>query len=199
MKLTVTGKQLDVGEAFRTHIAERLASALSKYFGDALEVTVIVTREGQRYRATVAAHVGRNIELFAEGEGHDPYPAFDDAAEHLAKRLRRHKRRLRDHHTKVGGESTAAPAFVLQAPAEIDEPADDESTAEAADAPAVVAEMTTTIAHLTVGEAVMRLDLSREPALLFRNSAHGGLNMIYRRSDGTIGWVDPRESGAERP
>lgn len=191
MKLTVTGRQLDVGDAFRTHIAERLDAILSKYFGDALEVAVTVAKEGQRYRATLMAHVGRNIELFAEGWAHDPYPAFDDAAEHLAKRLRRHKRRLRDHGKPPAQALPAetAPSYVLQPedPGEEDEAAPPE-------APPVVAEMATEILVLTVGQAVMRLDLSREPALLFRSSAHGGLNMVYRRSDGTIGWVDPRNT-----
>lgn len=197
MKLTVTGKQLDVGEAFRTHIAERLQTTLDKYFGRALDVVVTVAREGQRYRATVAAHVGRNIELYAEGDGHDPYPAFEAAAEHLAKRLRRHKRRLRDHHKTPLVDGMLADAFVLRAPNDEIEQAESESI-EIVDAPPVVAELTTNIDRLTVGEAVMRLDLSREPALLFRNSAHGRLNMIYRRSDGTIGWVDPRDSADSR-
>lgn len=191
MKLTVTGRQLDVGEAFRTHMAERLDAILSKYFGAALEVAVTVAKEGQRYRATLMAHVGRNIELFAEGWSHDPYPAFDDAAEHLAKRLRRHKRRLRDDHGKPQAQALpaeTAPSYVLQP----EDPAEDEDAP--AEAPPVVAEMATEILALTVGQAVMRLDLSREPALLFRNSAHGGLNMVYRRSDGTIGWVDPRNA-----
>jgi ribosomal subunit interface protein len=194
MKLTVTGKQLDVGDAFRTHIAERLQSTLAKYFGDALEVAVTVTREGARYRANVQAHVGRNIELFAEGWAHEPYPAFDDAAEHLAKRLRRHKRRLRDHNKPAQADAVAAeraPAFVLQ-------PDEQEGTHDGADAPPVVAELSAVIHTMTVGQAVMRLDLSREPALLFRSSVHGGLNMVYRRSDGTIGWVDPRDTRGGR-
>lgn len=196
MKLTVTGKQLDVGDAFRTHIEERLTAALSKYFGDAIEVAVTVARDGARYRAAIQTHVGRNIELFAESEAHDPYPAFDAASEHLAKRLRRHKRRLRDHH-KPGAEpepSLPAQAYVLRHEEAPEEDAlDDAEGALNGDAPPVVAETATVIATLTVGAAVMRLDLSREPALLFRNSAHGGLNMVYRRSDGTIGWVDPRD------
>ncbi len=194
MKLTVTGKQLDVGDAFRSHIGDRLQSTLAKYFGDAIEVGVTVSHEGQRYRATVLAHVGRNIELFAEGWAHDPYPAFDDAAEHLAKRLRRQKRRLRDH-TRAQGLAAAAAATAETAPAYVLQPDEHaEAAGQGADAPPVVAEMSAEILQLTVGQAVMRLDLSREPALLFRNSGHGGLNMVYRRSDGTIGWVDPREA-----
>ena len=193
MKLTVTGKQLDVGDAFRSHISDRLQSTLAKYFGDAIEVGVTIAHEGQRYRATVLAHVGRHIELFAEGWAHDPYPAFDDAAEHLAKRLRRQKRRLRDH-TRAQGAAAAA-AAVETAPAFVLRPDEHgEEAGNGADAPPVVAEMSAEILQLTVGQAVMRLDLSREPALLFRNSGHGGLNMVYRRSDGTIGWVDPREA-----
>ncbi len=194
MKLTVTGKQLDVGDAFRTHIDERLKAALAKYFGDAIEVTVTVGRDGQRYRAAISAHVGRNIELFAESEAHDPYPAFDAAAEHLAKRLRRHKRRLRDHHKPSDAEAgLPAQAYVLRHDDGGSEESQGEEAADiAGDSPPVVAETATEIATLTVGGAVMRLDLSREPALMFRNSAHGGLNMVYRRSDGTIGWVDPR-------
>ena len=199
MKLTVTGKQLDIGDAFRTHIAERLQAALDKYFGDAIEVAVTVSREGQRYRATVSAHVGRNIELFAESSAHDPYPAFDAAAEHLAKRLRRHKRRLRDHHKVPAAEESGillAQSYVLRPQDEEGEKLDGEL--ESGEAPPIVAETETRISSLTVGEAVMRLDLSREPALLFRNSGHGGLNMVYRRSDGTIGWVDPRDERGRR-
>ena len=199
MKLTVTGKQLDVGDAFRSHIAERLQSTLAKYFGDALEVVVTVTREGQRYRANVQAHVGRNIELFAEGWAHEPYPAFDDAAEHLAMRLRRQKRRLRDHNKPAAPEGGAPPLPAAErATAYVLQPEEQEGSPEGADAPPVVAELSAEINTLTVGQAVMRLDLSREPALMFRNSAHGGLNMVYRRSDGTIGWVDPRDARAGR-
>ena len=198
MKLTVTGKQLDVGEAFRTHIAERLQTTLAKYFGDALEVAVTVTREGARYRANVQAHVGRNIELFAEGWAHEPYPAFDDAAEHLAKRLRRHKRRLRDHNAPPAHGAEAAVAAEERAPAYVLQPDEHEGGQDSADAPPVVAELSAVIHTMTVGQAVMRLDLSREPALLFRSSVHGGLNMVYRRSDGTIGWVDPRDTRGGR-
>lgn len=108
MKLTVTGKQLDVGEAFRSHIDEKLRSVLAKYFGDAIDVQVTVGREGQRYRAAVAAHIGHNIELFAESESHEAYAAFDEAAEHLGKRLRRQKRKLRDHHPPGASDGSTA-------------------------------------------------------------------------------------------
>lgn len=189
MQLTVTGKQIDVGDAFRQHIDDKLNHLLDKYFGDAIDVSVTISREASGYRAMIAAHIGKHVEVFADGLGQDPYPAFDSAAEHLSKRLRRNKRRLRAHH-KAPLESLAAPAYVLD-PGEGE---DDEVEIDASvpESPPVVAEMTAQIGLLTVGEAVMRLDLMKEPALMFKNKAHGGLNMVYRRNDGTIGWIDPQ-------
>jgi len=189
MQLSVKGKQLNVGDALRTHVSESLSRILGKYFGDAIEVGVTFSREGYLYRAVVAAHVGRGIQLQAQGEADEPYPAFDAAAERLAKRLRRYKRRLRDHHkdTRPAPESLPAQQYILASDAE-EQAAEDEIDGM----PAVVAEMATEIPSLTVSEAVMRMDLAELPALMFRNSSHSGLNMIYRRPDGNIGWIDPR-------
>ncbi len=189
MQLSVKGKQLNVGDALRTHLSESLSRILGKYFGDAIEVGVTFSREGHLYRAVVAAHVGRSIQLQAQGEADEPYPAFDTAAERLAKRLRRYKRRLRDHHKDTGPapESLPAQQYILASDAE-EQAAEDEINGK----PAVVAAMATEISSLTVSEAVMRMDLAELPALMFRNSSHSGLNMIYRRPDGNIGWIDPR-------
>ncbi|MFQ5773436.1 MAG: ribosome hibernation-promoting factor, HPF/YfiA family [Kiloniellaceae bacterium] len=189
MQLSVKGKQLDVGDALRTHVRESLSRILGKYFGDAIEVGVTLSREGHRFRALVTAHVGRAIQLRAQGESEGAYLAFDTAAEHLAKRLRRYKRRLRDHHKEPAPAAEALPAqqYILAG-----QPGDDSSEAEADGMPVIVAEMTTEIPSLTVGEAVMRMDLADLPALMFRNSSHSGLNLVYRRPDGNIGWIDPR-------
>ena len=189
MQLSVKGKQLNVGDALRSHVSDSLSRILGKYFGDAIEVGVTLARDGQMYRAVVAVHIGRGIQIQAQGDADQPYPAFDTAAEHLAKRLRRYKSRLRDHHKRSSrtAETLLAQQYILASD-------DDQETAEdeVDGNPAVVAEMTTEIASLTVSEAVMRMDLADQPALMFRNSSHGGLNMIYRRSDGNIGWIDPR-------
>ena len=192
MQLSVKGKQLDVGDAFRSHIADSLSHILEKYFGDAIEVGVTLTRNGHLYRAQVTAHVGRGIQLQAQGEADEPYPAFDSAADHLAKRLRRHKRRLRDHHNDAAAEAEVlmAQQYVLAAET-------DESARAGDEGPVVIAEMTTPIPSLTVSQAVMRMDLADLPALLFRNSSHSGLNMVYRRPDGHIGWVDPRGNSGD--
>jgi len=194
MQLSVKGKQLDVGDALRTHVEDSLSRILNKYFGDAIEVGVTLAKEGNGFRAQITAHVGRGIQVRAHGDAADPYPAFDAAAEHLAKRLRRHKRRLRDHRNDQTAEveSLIAQQYVLA------DPGDEKSQAgEATGKPAVIAEMTTEIPSLTVEQAVMRMDLADAPALMFRNSAHGGLNMIYRRTDSQIGWVDPRGNRTE--
>jgi ribosomal subunit interface protein len=190
MQLSVKGKQLDVGDALRTHVGETLSRILDKYFGDAIECAVTLSREAHLYRAVVSAHVGRGIQLEAQGEANEPYPAFDAAADRLSKRLRRYKRRLRDHNSKPAeGAPLPAQQYIL---AGEDQEHDGEDESNENGQPAVVAEMTTEVPTLTVSEAVMRMDLGDLPAMMFRNSAHGGLNMIYRRGDGNIGWLDPR-------
>lgn len=194
MQLSVKGKQLDVGDALRTHVDESLSRILDKYFGDALEVTVTLSRDAHLYRAVISAHVGRGIQMEAQGEANEPYPAFDAAADRMSKRLRRYKRRLRDHNSKAA-EAAPLPAQQYILAGEGPEESEDESNADGQ--PAVVAEMTTEIPTLTVSEAVMRMDLANLPAMMFRNSAHGGLNMIYQRSDGNIGWIDPRGNRGE--
>ncbi|RMG09393.1 MAG: ribosome-associated translation inhibitor RaiA [Planctomycetota bacterium] len=200
MQLTVKGKQLDVGDALRTHVRDALSHILDKYFGSAIEATVTLSREKHRYRTVVVAHVGRGIQLHAQGEADSPYQAFDTAADHLAKRLRRYKRRLRDHHKEAAGaaEAMIARQYIL---AEHDEaePADDGGADTDTRVPVVVAEMTTEIPWLSVSEAVMRMDLADQPVLLFRNSAHNGLNLVYRRPDGHIGWIDPRGNRDDQP
>jgi ribosomal subunit interface protein len=193
MQLSVKGKQLDIGSALRVHVESSLKRILGKYFGDAIVARVTLAREAHLYRASVSAHVGRNILLEAQGEADDPYPAFDAAAERLSKRLRRHKRRLRNHHKEAPSEAEALPAqkYILVGP-ENELPEAEGSPDGTDDQPVVVAEMATEVASLTVSEAVMRMDLADLPAMMFRNSAHGGLNMVYRRPDGNIGWLDPR-------
>jgi ribosomal subunit interface protein len=186
MQLSIKGKQIDVGEALRQHVKERLEDATSKYFSESLDAQVTFSREAHLFRADIAIHARRGILLQSNASASEAYPAFDLAAERIAERLRRHKNRIkRHHHESHKDEAFLANAFVLQG----EEKPDDEG-----DHPVVVAEMTTPVETLTVSEAVMRLDLGELPALMFRNRAHGGLNMIYRRPDGNIGWIDPAEA-----
>ena len=193
MQLSIQGRQIDVGDALRQHISESLSGVIAKYFGDAIDASVTLTREGSDFGAKISIHIGKGIQLEASEVAGDIYPAFDLAAEKLAKRLRRYKRRLKDHHQKMQhAETVEAQQFVIK-PDELE--SDEELTSDLGDEPAVIAELTTDIPNLTVSEAVMRLDLIEEGALMFRNRAHGGLNMVYRRGDGNIGWVDPQSNG----
>lgn len=194
MQLTVTGKHLDVGEALREHVEQSLSNVFGKYFGNPIEATVVFSREAHLYRAQVSVHVGRGILLQSQAEADAPYGAFDSAADHMAKRLRRYKRRLRDHR-RAAVETVPAQQYVI-AP----QPDSGEEPVDRPDGkPAVIAEMTAEIPTLSVSEAVMRLDLADSPAMMFRSRVHGGLNMVYRRPDGNVGWVDPHgnRSGLE--
>jgi ribosomal subunit interface protein len=194
MQLSVKGKQIDVGDALRTHVENQLKEITEKYFNDSLDANVTFSREAHMFRADITVHAGRGILLQANASASEPYPAFDLAADRIARRLRRYKNKIKHHHHESSryDEAVVANAFILQA-----EEHDREE--EANDNPVVVAEMTTPIETLTVGEAVMRLDLGDLPALMFRNRAHSGLNMIYRRADGHIGWVDPTYGTASSP
>jgi ribosomal subunit interface protein len=185
MALSVKGKQFDVGDALRRHAADSLDSLFGKFFGEPIEAAVTFSREAHLCRAQISIHFGRGIRMESVADAETPYAAFDASAGRIAKRLRRHKRRLRDHRRH---EVATEPARHLVLASD----AAGEEGAEGDAGPAVVAEMTGEVPTLTVSEAVMRLDLTDEPAMLFRNRAHGGLNMIYRRADGNVGWVDPR-------
>jgi ribosomal subunit interface protein len=190
MQLSITGKQVDLGEGFRGHVVSSLDAILDKYFKTAVEAHVVVTPEAHLFRTELSLHVGRGIVANAGAAAADVGAAFDAAAERLAKRLRRYKRRLRAHHAKpreAAETGERARTYVL---ASSDGEAGEEPD-ENGGWPAVVAEIVTELPTLSVGEAVMRLDLADAPVLLFRNHARGELNLVYRRQDGNIGWIEP--------
>ncbi len=191
MKLSVKGKQIDVGDALRSHVSAQIHDIVTKFFGDSpLEATVTFSRDAHLFRADIDVHAARGILVQSNASADQAYPAFDEALSRLSARLRRHKTKLRQQHHELKREEVEtliANSFVLHG-------GEEESDKEMGDNPTIVAEMTTKVESLTVGEAVMRLDLGDLPALMFRNRGHGGLNMIYRRPDGNIGWVDPSES-----
>src|SRR4051794_25754932 len=169
MQVTVTGKQVDVGDSLRVHVETALKALLEKYFRTAIEAHAVFAREAHLITVDVSLHVGRGIVVNSSAAATDHYIAFDAAAERLAKQLRRYKRRLRDYHGKARpphpeGEAERpeiAAAFVL---APIDDDDDDAPAAEGV-APIVIAEMSTELPQLTVGEAVMRMDLADAPVL----------------------------------
>jgi len=187
MELTVKGKHLDVGDSLREHVRAQLTNAAQKYFRDPIEATVIFSKEKNHlFRADISIHVGGGIVLQTHDEASEPYPAFDSAVKLAAKRLSRYKDRLRDHRKHEAETIVSATYKTLKS--------DNESEAEGGDEPVVIAEMTAQVQTLAVADAVMKLELGDMPALLFKNPKHGGLNMVYRRKDGNIGWVDPESA-----
>lgn len=196
MQLTVKGMHLDVGDSLREHVRASLIHSAGKYFGEPVEATVVFTKEkNHRYNAAISLHVGHGIVLESEGEANDPYPAFDGASQRLTKRLARYKDRLKDHHRREPLSDVVAAAYTTFSGV-------NENEEEVGVDPAIIAEMQTQVPTLAVSDAVMRLELGDLPALMFKNPKHGGYNMVYRRKDGNIGWVDPDSSAkkaAARP
>lgn len=198
MEMTVQGKQMDVGDALSTHVKDKLADIDKKYFNHATDATVTFTKEGHGsglFKVHIAVNVGKNIEVVTEAAEADPYAAFDTASEKAAKRLRRYKRRLRDHHNRADKTPEVAmqkaKAYTLLQEAQEAGEQDNEGTVEKD--PTIIAEIQTSIENMSVSEAVMRMELSGQNALMFRNAGNGKLSMVYIRRDGNVGWIEPDE------
>lgn len=192
MKITVSGKNFNCGEALQTHVGDSLGAIVEKYFGAPLDASVIFSQAGHLFKADISAHVTRGISLQSHAEATDAHAAYQAAVDKLEKRLSRHKDRVRNHHTKASRkeiEALEAQKFILSGESE-----ENEATINEDGSPAIIAEMSMPIETLSVADAVMRLDLGNLPALMFRNQANSEFNMIYRRPDGNIGWVDPKGS-----
>lgn len=204
MRIQVAGRHMDVGEALRTRIESELASGVGKYFNRATDAVVTVEKNGggkngASIEVDCTVHLSSGISLQAEGQGGDAHSAFDDALAKLEKRVRRYKRRLKNHHADNKSPLPAedAAAYVL-APSTEEGEAEAGGSADDEPAPLVIAETKVAVRTMSVSTAVMQLDLSESPVLLFRNAGHGGLNLVYRRSDGNVGWIDP-ERAPPRP
>ncbi|MGI4943023.1 MAG: ribosome hibernation-promoting factor, HPF/YfiA family [Janthinobacterium lividum] len=195
MQITVSGKQVDLSDALRVRVSDHLDTIAGKYFDHALEANVTFSRARSFFTCDINVHAGRGLTLRGEGEAGDAHSAFDDAAEHIAKRLRRYRRRVNDHARDLANRARpeAARQYVLRQ----DEDGQPNGVDSHSDVPAyatVIAESQAEINTLSVGEAVMRMDLADQPVLMFRNSATTELNVIYRRTDGHIGWIDPTKT-----
>ena len=193
MELNVHGKQIDVGDALRTHVEDKLEDLNEKYFNHATFATVTFSREGHgkpRTKTHISVQIGKNIMVVADATDQDPYASFEAAADKVGKQMRRYKRKLRDHHDRQDQNVIQARDYVLAAAPE----QDDSPDTEGADEPLIVAEMTKEIETMSVSEAVMRLDLSGENFLVFFNAKNQTLNIVHRREDGNIGWIDPENT-----
>ena len=191
MQIQITGKHMDLGEALRSRIETGLEAAVTKYFNRSGDARVFVSQQGPFVEVDCNVHLPSGIMLQSTGKAEDPYAALENSLDKMEKRVRRYKRRLKDHHN---GTSSPLPAEIAsEAVFRVNGyDTDDEDAPESNDdAPLTVAETSVTIHTMSVSEAVMQLELQEVPALMFRNAGHDGLNMVYRRPDGHIGWVDP--------
>ncbi len=192
MHITVSGKQVDLSDALRTRVSDGLDTITGKYFDGALEANVTFSRARSFFTCDINVHAGRGLTVRGEGEAADANSAFDDAAEHIAKRLRRYRRRVNEHARDLAHrerpQTKPARQYVLR---QEEEPSATPADGAAQAFATVIAETATTIDHLSVSEAVMRLDLADQQVMMFHNSTTGELNVVYRRSDGHIGWIDP--------
>ncbi|THV23948.1 ribosome hibernation-promoting factor, HPF/YfiA family [Peteryoungia ipomoeae] len=184
MSVRVSGKQMEIGESFRQRIEERVQDAVTKYFDGGYSGQVVVSKSQSRFSADCLVHLDTGANLHAAGEANDPQVAFDTAFERVEKRLRRYKRKLKDHHANAAAAPIEVAYTVMDSLAEEHEEVPEDY------APAIVAESTKKLQTMSVATAVMALDMTDEPVLLFRSPGSEQLNIVYRRNDGNIGWID---------
>ncbi len=190
MDIRVSGHQVETGEALQGHVETRLSGIASKYFSKALSAHGTFGRgPHERFTSDIVMHVMQGLVLKGRGEAQTAHVAFDQAAERIEKQLRRYMRRLQDHHSQSAHALKAEEAAYT-----VFDSGDAEADAPLPDAPVIVAEMSVDIPESTVSDAVMLMDLRNTPALLFKNTGTGRHNMVYRREDGTIGWVEPKST-----
>ena len=190
MPFRVSGKNIDIGEALRGRVNQRIAEATAKYFDGGYSGHVTIGKDGFGFRTECVIHLDSGIVLESEATAGDAYSSADQAAERIEKRLRRYKSRLRDHQTArtddyAIDQNALAPSYVIAAP----EHDTDEEITEFN--PVIIAESTTTLERMSVSDAVMQLDMTGAPVIVFRHAGHGRVNLVYRRADGHIGWIDP--------
>ncbi len=187
MQYQISGKQIDIGDALQTHVRDELGSVVQKYAERPTNANVVFSKSAHEYVCEATVHLSTGLTAQAKAHATEIYAAFDGCSEKMEKQLRRYKRRLKDHHKDRAQpvELSGAASYILASDA-----GSDDSEPESLQ-PMIVAEMETKIPSLSVGEAVMQMELAGAPVLVFRNEGKDGLNVVYRRDDGNIGWIDP--------
>ncbi|QBX35728.1 ribosome-associated translation inhibitor RaiA [Paracoccus liaowanqingii] len=191
MRYTISGKQIDVGDALSTHVKTELGETIEKYSQRPTDAAVTFSKDAHQFLCDSVVHLSTGLNVQARGAANDIYAAFEACREKMDKQLRRYKRRLKDHH-----KDRAEPVVFGQADSYV--LAAEDEDAEAQDGslePIIIAEMESRVPTLSVGDAVMQMELSGTPLLVFRNEKHGGVNVVHRRDDGNVGWIDPRGNG----
>ena len=191
MRYQISGKQIDIGNALQTHVQTEMEAMLGKYAGRPTDANVVFSKSGHEFVCETVIHLSTGLTAQARGHEAEIYAAFDAALEKMDKQLRRYKRRLKDHHKERSQpvELSDAGSYILAPKDESDDEEGDNFTAM------IIAETEMKIPSLSAGEAVMQMELANAPVLVFRNEKHNGINVVYRREDGNISWVDPRNLG----
>lgn len=187
MLYQITGKQIDIGEALQTHVRNGLEEIVAKFSGRPTDANTVFSKSGHEFVCETIVHLSTGMTAQARGHDHEIYAAFEKCCEKMEKQLRRYKRRLKDHHRDRPVELSVASSYILASSEEPEESEPDSLQ------PMIIAETETKIPSLSVGEAVMQMELAGARVLVFRNEMQGaGVNIVYRREDGNIGWIDPR-------
>ena len=191
MRYQISGKQIDVGEALSTHVKTQLGETLDKYSQRPTDATVIFSRNAHEFICDAVVHLSTGLTVQAKGGAVDIYAAFEQCRERMDKQLRRYKRRLKDHYK----DRTQPVAFEQAGMYVLAADEDEWEAQENGLQPIIIAEMEARVPTLSVGDAVMQMELAGSPLLVFRNEKHGGVNVVHRREDGNVGWIDPRSLG----
>ena len=194
MRYQISGKQIDIGEALQTHVKTELGEAVQKYAERPTDANVIFSKSGHEFVCETTVHLSTGLTASAKAHATDIYGSFDSCAAKMEKQLRRYKRRLKDHHRERAQpvELFGASSYILAS--ESDSDAQEPETLQ----PMIIAEMQTKIATLSVGEAVMQMEISGTPVVVFRKDGQEGVNVVYRRDDGNIGWIDPSDNDSKK-
>jgi len=187
MRYQITGKHIDIGQSLQTHVQDELGGILAKYAGRPTDVTVIFSKSAHEYVCETIVHLSTGLTAQAKAHATEIYASFESCSEKMDKQLRRYKRRLKDHHRDRAQpvELSDAGSYILASTDDSDE------SAETSDAPVIIAETKGQIPSISVGEAVMQMELGEAPVVVFHNEKQNRLNVVYRREDGNIGWIDP--------
>jgi len=191
MRYQISGKQIDIGAALQTHVQGELTDIFQKYAGRPTDATIVFSRDAHEFVCEATVHLSTGLTTQARGHNHEIYAAFDACGEKMDKQLRRYKRRLKDHHKERANpvELLDASSYILAGTTDVETEESEPETLQ----PVIVAEMETKIPSLSVGEAVMQMEIAGAPVLVFRKEGNKGINVVYRRDDGNIGWIDPSE------
>lgn len=191
MRFTISGKQIDIGDALSSHVKDQLSETVGKYSQRPTDATVTVSRDAHQFLCDAVVHLSTGLNVTARGTATEVYAAFEACREKMDKQLRRYKRRLKDHHKdRVEPVEFGQAGLYVIAGEE-----DDWESQDGGLEPIIIAEMETRVPTLSVGDAVMQMELAGTPLLVFRNEKHGGVNVVHRREDGNVGWIDPRGNG----